>query len=88
MNPIKERVTVCMAMMYLFFLFNAMMYDGLPDRISNPLLTLADTLPGHTENTHQGLWDCDYTRALFWQCGDICASAASGVFQCDCVYGS
>lgn len=35
----KERVTVCMAMMYLFFLFNAMMYGGLPDRISVPILT-------------------------------------------------
>ena len=56
MNPIKERVTVCMAMMYLFFLFNAMMYDGLPDRISNPLLTLADTLKFDFYDIGQGLY--------------------------------
>ena len=39
-------LTICyqlptQAMMYLFFLFNAMMYDGLPERVSEPLVTMS-----------------------------------------------
>ena len=45
-------------------------------------LALADTPPGHNEDTPGGLWDdCDYTSALIWRCGDICANRTE---LCEC----
>ena len=52
----KERVTVCMAMMYLFFLINAMMYGGLEERVSNPIVTLFKFLKVSFFDVWQGLY--------------------------------
>ena len=46
-------------------------------------LALADTPPGHNEDTHQGLRDdCDYTSYANWRCGNICVN--SNDVLCDC----
>lgn len=36
----SQRVTVCMAMLYLFFLTNAMFYGIREERVGNPLLNI------------------------------------------------
>ena len=45
-------------------------------------LTLADTPPGHNEDTPGGLWDdCDYASGEYWRCGDICIYG-DGLCEC------
>ena len=45
-------------------------------------LTLADTPPGHNEDTPGRLWDdCDYASGEYWRCGDICIYG-DGLCEC------